>query len=333
LREKDRAVSPIVTVLILMAIAISIGALVYNFTMNYATTSSRMASIQIASANLIKTSTITLLSIEAVNTGTEPLNVGVYTDAVRNGLQALGDVTVPCCSEAKGLIIYAVVELPPGTYDFTWGADDRANVFVRGPGLSGWTPLGSWVWGPVSDSISLQGGTYEIAYVCVDYCWHGWVDFRANLPVSQIRWLITAYHARWPEGACWSQPWVDQLNEFFGSVQADPLHPGSWHPGTYHITGQYTCITSGNFDFNTSWTDGNSHNDSPTNQPVTAGANSAGIIIGLLNPGQSGSFIVPLDPGYAGNPDIVISRSYTITIVGFSIDGDVVCSDSTSISP
>jgi flagellin-like protein len=79
-----KAVSPLLATIILIAITVAAGLVIYNLFFSTAGTISSQLNIQIISVDIVKTSTTTLVSATIKNTGNKPITsctVTVYGDS------------------------------------------------------------------------------------------------------------------------------------------------------------------------------------------------------------------------------------------------------------
>ncbi|MEM2687592.1 MAG: archaellin/type IV pilin N-terminal domain-containing protein [Thermoproteota archaeon] len=79
-----KAISPLLATVILIAITVAGGLLVYNVFFNTAGTVSTQLNIQVVSVDIIRTSTTTLVSATIKNTGNKPITsctVTIYGDS------------------------------------------------------------------------------------------------------------------------------------------------------------------------------------------------------------------------------------------------------------
>ena len=79
-----RAVSPLIATIILIAITVAAGLVIYNLFFSTAGTMSAQLNIQVVSVDIVKTSTTTLVSASVKNTGNKPItscNVTVWGDS------------------------------------------------------------------------------------------------------------------------------------------------------------------------------------------------------------------------------------------------------------
>jgi len=308
---RKRALSNAIAALILISIATTVGIIAW-----YAITSTAR-NVAPKGINIILTPTLstpatdtTVLTINAQLTGDQPIFLGVGTTLVPNNINALS-IPVSCGNEIQGLVYYTAVKLPPGTYTFTFGGDDGADVFINGPGLNGWTGLnGGFVWGPVTRSITLQGGIYEIAEVHVDVCWLGWSVFSGSLPVSQITWFIVSYRSAYGYGS-----WPN-----YNTVKNNPIALSAWG---VKVTGAIVTTTSGNFNFGISW-----GSNPPSGVPPIQGSNA--LPIGLIYPGNTKTNSFMIYTGFDGVPQSVIGQTYAITGTAYDLNGNPIYSLSVS---
>jgi len=299
-----RAVSPLLATIILVAITVVAGLVVYSVFFSASGTISRQAQLTVASVDLTRDGGFTLLSVALKNDGNLPVYASVSTSLVPNNLDAL-DPPVPCDGQnMKGLVYYATVKIPAGTYSFTFGGDDGAEVFIRGPGLDGWVGLhGGFVWGPVTHDITVQGGAYEVVCVHNDDCWDGNSVFSGSLPVSQIKWFITAYRGY---GQCWPD---------YSTVKSDPLNLAAWGG---RVIGAMVTQTSGSWSFSISWFNGL--------QGVPQVAGDEALVVGWISPGQTRSYSFIVNSGYAGVPTPNVGEKYVVKVAAFDENGNMVLS-------
>ncbi|MGC9069416.1 MAG: hypothetical protein ACP5IZ_10670 [Thermoprotei archaeon] len=309
-----RGISNTIAALILIAIATTTGIIAwYTITSTARNVAPKGINIILTPALQIPATDTTLLTITAQLTGDKKIFLGIGTNLIPNNLDALTP-PVPCSGQdIKGLVYYTAVNLPPGTYTFTFGGDDGADVFINGPGLNGWTGLnGNFVWGPVSKSITLQGGVYEIAEVHVDNCGNGYSVFSGNLPVQQITWFIIAYRGYIPGGS-----WPN-----YDTVRTNPIALAAWGA---RVTGAITTKTTGSFNFAINWYSGVS------GVPSIQGSDS--LPVGLIDPGnlRTNSFIIY--SGYYNVPQAFVGQTYVITATAYDTDGNAIYSLSASVVP
>ena len=80
----ERGVSPLIATIILMAITVGAGLVIYNLFFGTAGTLSAQLNIQIVSVDIVKTSSHTLVSATIKNTGNKPISsctVTIYGDS------------------------------------------------------------------------------------------------------------------------------------------------------------------------------------------------------------------------------------------------------------
>jgi len=93
-----KAVSPLLATIILIAITVAAGLVIYNLFFSTAGTISSQLNIQIISVDIVKTSTTTLVSATIKNTGNKPISschVYVYVDGTTTPVDLdLGSIDV-----------------------------------------------------------------------------------------------------------------------------------------------------------------------------------------------------------------------------------------------
>ena len=301
----SRAVSPLLAAVILIAITVSAGLVAYGFISGFFGVWSSHVSLQATSVDICRASGRTLLSVTVKNTGTEPVWVAVGSSIISDGLSSIDAMNPPTGPDpGVGVTIYTAVYLPAGSYTLEAWAGDGGDLFVRGPGYSGWTGLGGSF--SVIDqkwhtfTINSQGGIYEIALHAYD-SWgpNEGVELKGDLHGERIAWAVTVWNAR-----------GDYSN--YGVVKNNPVDPTSWNCKVY---GGLNTETGGTgFDIAIYWSDGSASGD-------VSKTGGEGLILGVVEPGSivSGTWLV--GSGNYGVPDLASGERHTVTIKAYAMDG------------
>jgi len=90
-----RGVSPIVSVLLMVGVALALGGFVSLYMTSYVTSSSRIVSLSVSDALLLKNGDHVYLAITLRNTGSTPVNIGKVTIYLPSGSQSSDPLNIP----------------------------------------------------------------------------------------------------------------------------------------------------------------------------------------------------------------------------------------------
>ena len=305
MKAEDRGVSPLLATIILVAIVFSAGLAVYSMTSGFFNVWTSRVDLQVTSVDICRAADKTLLSISVKNTGSTPIWVAVGSSIVSDGLSSIDAMNPPTGPDPSvGVTIYTAVYLPAGSYTLKAWSGDGGDLFVKGPGYSGWTGLGGSF--SVIDqrwhtyTINSQGGIYEIALHAYDsYGPNEGAELKGSLHGERIVWAVTVWNAR-----------GDYSN--YGVVKNNPVSPSSWNCKTY---GGFNTETDGeNFRIAIYWGDGSVSGD-------VSKTGDEGLILGVVEPGSvvSGTWLI--DSGNYGVPSVTAGERYTVTVKAYAADG------------
>lgn len=302
LRNK-RALSPLLATIILIAIVVSTGIVVYGMISGWIAKFSPSIELQLSSVDFVKAGDKSLLSVTVKNVGTTPVFVVVGSSAVSDGLSSIDAMPKGGPDPGVGVTFYTVVYLPAGSYTLQGWAGDGGDLFVRGPGYSGWVGLGGSF--SVADqkwatfTINSQGGVYEIVFHAIDsYGPNEGARLQGTLHGRTVRWVILVWNAR-----------GESTN--YGVVKSNPIDPIKWNVKVY---GGLYVETGASFNFDILWGDGNASGD-------VQKTGDEGLILGVVEPGSTVSRTWLIASGEYGVPGAVIGNKYSLTVKAFDLEG------------